>query len=72
MGGEVHMTHSRRASPVQWTTQERVGYSLHLAPSAVGDADAGDGVWLCGRAAAGAVVGLYPGVVYTRTHYRQE
>lgn len=53
------------------TLQERAGFSLRLAPSAVGAAGAGDGVWLAGRARAGAVVGLYPGIVYTRTFYRQ-
>lgn len=50
--------------------QERMGFSLHLAPSAVGHADAGEGLWLRGRAKTGAVVGLYPGIVYTRAHYR--
>ena len=52
--------------------QERRGYSLDLAPSAVGHPGAGDGVWLRGSAEAGAVVGLYPGVVYTRAHYRRD
>ncbi|KAK9902730.1 hypothetical protein WJX75_004261 [Coccomyxa subellipsoidea] len=52
------------------TLQERMGFSLHLAPSAVGHADAGEGLWLRGRAKTGAVVGLYPGIVYTRADYR--
>ena len=47
-----------------------MGFSLHLAPSAVGHAEAGEGLWLKGRAKTGAVVGLYPGIVYTRSHYR--
>ncbi|BDA51210.1 hypothetical protein COCOBI_18-0870 [Coccomyxa sp. Obi] len=50
--------------------QERMGFALHLAPSAVGHAEAGEGLWLKGRAKTGAVVGLYPGIVYTRSHYR--
>ena len=47
-----------------------MGFSLQLAPSDVGHAEAGEGLWLKGRAKTGAVVGLYPGIVYTRSHYR--
>jgi len=32
--------------------------------------DAGDGLWLQGTAPVGAVVGLYPGLVYEPMHYR--
>ena len=32
--------------------------------------DAGDGLWLRGTAPVGAVVGLYPGLVYEPMHYR--
>ena len=47
-----------------------VGHSLHVAPSAVRHLGAGDGLWLDGAAQAGAVVALYPGVVYTALHHR--
>lgn len=52
--------------------QERVGFSLRVQASSVGHEGnaAGDGVWLRGSARAGAVVGLYPGIVYTRAFYR--
>ena len=32
--------------------------------------DAGDGLFLQGRAPVGAVVALYPGLVYEPMHYR--
>ena len=50
--------------------QERHGFSLTLAPSAIEHPRAGIGVWLQGRAPAGAVVGFYPGIVYSKAHYR--
>ena len=57
---------------LRFDVQERMGFCLRVAPSAVGHGGnaAGDGVWLRGSARAGSVVGLYPGVVYTRAFYR--
>ena len=59
-------------SSFDFSVQERMGFSLQVAPSSVGHegSTAGDGVWLRGSARAGAVVGLYPGIVYTRAFYR--
>jgi len=50
--------------------QEQHGFSLTLAPSAIDHPKAGIGVWLQGHASAGAVIGFYPGIVYTKAHYR--
>ena len=50
--------------------QEVHGFSLMLAPSAIDHPRAGIGVWLQGRAPAGAVVAFYPGIAYTKAHYR--
>ena len=47
------------------------GHSLRVAPSAVRHSGAGDGLWLTGAAQTGAVVALYPGVVYTALHHRR-
>lgn len=55
---------------VSAAVQERLGFTLYLAPSSVPHESAGEGVWLRGKAQAGAVVGLYPGITYTRGHYR--
>ncbi|KAK9812844.1 hypothetical protein WJX72_004622 [[Myrmecia] bisecta] len=51
--------------------QERLGYSLHVGPSAIGHQEAGEGLWLDGKAHLGSVVALYPGIVYRPLHYRQ-
>ena len=50
--------------------QDQLGYTLHVSPSSVSTPGAGNGLWLKGRAVPGAVVALYPGIVYTRLHYR--
>ncbi|KAK9838450.1 hypothetical protein WJX81_000079 [Elliptochloris bilobata] len=48
----------------------RLGFALHVSPSGVDHPDAGAGLWLRGRALPGAVVALYPGLVYSRAHLR--
>ena len=50
--------------------QEKHGYSLTLAPSAIKHPRAGIGVWLQGHAPPGAVVAFYPGIAYTKPNYR--
>ena len=50
--------------------QERLGYSLDVRASLIGHQGAGDGLWLQGHAPVGALVALYPGIVYTPLHYR--
>ena len=47
-----------------------IGHSLRVAPSALRHSGAGDGLWLSGAAQTGAVVALYPGIVYTALHHR--
>ncbi|KAK9821861.1 hypothetical protein WJX74_006373 [Apatococcus lobatus] len=51
--------------------QERLGYSLDVKASAIGHRQAGDGLWLCGRAPVGSLIALYPGIVYSPAHYRR-
>ena len=62
----IHYCCERLAS----VPQDRHGFSLTLAPSAVEHPRAGIGVWLQGRASAGTVIGFYPGIIYTKAHYR--
>jgi hypothetical protein len=47
-----------------------LGFTLDVQPSGINHKDAGLGVWLQGAAKAGAVVALYPGVVYTPKNVR--
>ena len=63
-----HNSHTKGASLI--SMQEKHGFSLTLAPSAIDHPRAGIGVWLQGKAPAGAVVAFYPGIVYMKAHYR--
>lgn len=55
---------------LQHAFHKAMGFHLEVAPSAVGHHAAGDGVWLCGSAAPGQVVALYPGLVYPPSELR--
>jgi len=50
--------------------RERLGFCLRVARSSVPHREAGNGLWLEGRAPLGSVVALYPGVVYSSEQYR--
>ena len=71
-----HSSRQRMHSPastlatLSQALKAKLGYSLHVGPSGIAHADAGQGLWLDGRAPVGAVVALYPGLVYTPMHYR--
>ena len=70
--------HSRQSRPssalnlasVSEALKQKLGYTLHVRPSGIAHAEAGQGLWLEGRAPVGAVVALYPGLVYSPIHYR--
>ena len=49
---------------------QRLGFTTMLAPSGIASAEAGTGLWLRGSAQPGAVVSLYPGIVYKPLYYR--
>ena len=51
--------------------QARMGFSLHVEASEQAGRQAGNGLWLQGKADVGSVVALYPGLVYTSENYRQ-
>ncbi|KXZ47643.1 hypothetical protein GPECTOR_34g802 [Gonium pectorale] len=55
------------ASEVAAALQRRLGFSLELRPSEVPHPEAGTGLFLRGEARAGAVVAIFPGVLYGRT-----
>ena len=48
-----------------------MGFSLRVETSAQAGRQAGNGLWLHGKANVGSVVALYPGLVYTSENYRQ-
>ncbi|KAG2489549.1 hypothetical protein HYH03_012000 [Edaphochlamys debaryana] len=47
--------------------RRRAGFSLELRPSSVPHPEAGTGLFIQGEARAGAVVAIFPGVLYGRT-----
>lgn len=50
--------------------EERLGFTLHCKPSGIVHEEAGLGLYIKGRAEPGTVVSLYPGVIYSPSHYR--
>ena len=50
--------------------QRRLGFAVQVAPSGVEHPTAGNGLWLSGQAEPGAIVALYPGIVYPALHYK--
>ncbi|KAL0052035.1 hypothetical protein WJX82_006842 [Trebouxia sp. C0006] len=60
-----------QSTPGPASSSSALGYSLEVRTSGIAHQDAGDGLWLRGTAPVGAVVGLYPGLVYEPMHYRK-
>ncbi|RVW34647.1 hypothetical protein CK203_116479 [Vitis vinifera] len=50
--------------------KDLIGYTLDLKPSQIPHKDAGQGLFLDGEADVGAVVALYPGVIYFPAYYQ--
>ncbi|XP_044491974.1 uncharacterized protein LOC123215792 [Mangifera indica] len=50
--------------------QDIIGYTLDLKPSLIPHKDAGQGLFLCGKAAVGAVIAIYPGIIYSPAYYQ--
>ncbi|XP_057477689.1 uncharacterized protein LOC130765310 isoform X1 [Actinidia eriantha] len=47
-----------------------MGYTLELKPSQILHEEAGQGLFIDGQADVGAVIALYPGIIYSPAHYR--
>lgn len=50
--------------------RDQFGYTLDIRPSGIPHKDAGQGLFLSGEARVGAVVAIYPGVIYSPAYYR--
>ncbi|XP_047077331.1 uncharacterized protein LOC124687597 [Lolium rigidum] len=48
----------------------QLGYTLDIKPSLIPHKDAGQGLFLSGEASVGAVLAIYPGVIYSPAYYR--
>ena len=50
--------------------QTRLGFSLEVRKSDQAKGQAGDGLWITGKAGLGALIAVYPGIVYPPDTYR--
>jgi len=50
--------------------RDHFGYTLDIKPSGIPHKDAGQGLFLSGEANVGAVLAIYPGVIYSPAYYR--
>ncbi|CAM6115205.1 unnamed protein product [Calypogeia fissa] len=67
---EAVETHPLSKFEVSEILQERLGFTLECKPSRIQHEEAGEGLFLRGRAEPGAVISMYPGVIYTPSQYR--
>ena len=59
-----------RLAEVSQAIKDHLGYSLAIRPSQIPHKDAGQGLFLEGKAEVGSVIAIYPGVVYSPAFYR--
>ncbi|XP_022727228.1 uncharacterized protein LOC111283091 isoform X2 [Durio zibethinus] len=50
--------------------KDSIGYTLDVKPSQIPHNEAGQGLYLNGEANIGAVIAMYPGVIYSSAYYR--
>lgn len=55
---------------VSHSLMDHIGYTLDLKPSQIPHKEAGQGLFISGEANVGAVIALYPGVIYSPAYYR--
>ncbi|KAI4373143.1 hypothetical protein MLD38_011302 [Melastoma candidum] len=53
----------------QWL-KDRNGYTVTIKPSLIPHKEAGQGLFIDGKAEVGSVVAIYPGVIYSPAYYR--
>ncbi|GAB2275291.1 hypothetical protein Dimus_010051 [Dionaea muscipula] len=66
----VPKTKQLRLTEVSHSLKEHLGYSLVLESSQIPHKDAGLGLFLEGEADVGAVIAVYPGLIYSPAYYR--
>lgn len=66
----VPQTRALEQFEVSKKLKDRIGYTLNLRGSQIQHKDAGQGLYLDGEANVGAVIAMYPGVIYSPAYYR--
>ncbi|KAJ4710444.1 SET domain-containing protein 9 [Melia azedarach] len=66
----VHETRPLKRAELSLKFKDAVGYMVDVKPSQIPHKEAGQGLFLCGEANVGAVIAIYPGVMYSPAYYR--
>ncbi|KAK8480520.1 hypothetical protein V6N13_134762 [Hibiscus sabdariffa] len=69
-GSAVPETRPVKRAEFSQRLKDSIGYSLDVKPSQIPQAEAGQGLYLNGEANVGAVIALYPGVIYPPAYYQ--
>ncbi|TYI94674.1 hypothetical protein E1A91_D02G221600v1 [Gossypium mustelinum] len=69
-GSAVPMTRPIKRAELSPRLKDSIGYSLDVKPSQIPHNEASQGLYLNGEANVGAVIAIYPGVIYTPSYYR--
>ncbi|XP_062107915.1 uncharacterized protein LOC133818838 isoform X2 [Humulus lupulus] len=67
---DVPETTPLRRAEVSQKLKDIMGYTLEIKPSQIPHKEAGQGLYLNGEVEVGAVVAIYPGVIYSPAYYR--
>ncbi|KAM1084982.1 hypothetical protein ACFX13_010984 [Malus domestica] len=67
---DVPETRPLQSTDVSQKLKDLFGYTLDIKPSQIPHKEAGQGLFLNGECDVGAVVAVYPGVVYSPAYYR--
>ncbi|KAH1098682.1 hypothetical protein J1N35_015603 [Gossypium stocksii] len=69
-GSAVPVTRPIKRAELSLRLKDSIGYSLDVKPSQVPHNEASQGLYLNGEANVGAVIAIYPGVIYSPSYYR--
>lgn len=67
---DVPETRPLERADVSQKLKDHIGYTLDIKPSQISHKEAGQGLFLNGECDVGAVVAVYPGVIYSPAYYR--
>ncbi|XVF01778.1 hypothetical protein REPUB_Repub04eG0118600 [Reevesia pubescens] len=66
----VPKTRPLKRTELSQRLKDSIGYALDVKPSQIPHSEAGQGLFLNGEANVGAVIAIYPGVIYSPAYYR--
>ncbi|KAA3482651.1 SET domain-containing protein 9 [Gossypium australe] len=69
-GSAVPLTRPIKRAELSLRLKDSIGYSLDVKPSQIPHNEASQGLYLNGEANVGAVIAIYPGVIYSPSYYQ--